>query len=141
MMVPLTLTGEKKAGGGEQRSRFPPGLFSRRVTVRGRSVTLGPASFDRNPSDPLQIVWRRRLPAIAPASAYTHTKWMPRLYPTEKHQLLTNRALPHGWHCTDKQRARTNVKQPSGGKVDASRNSERALKKLLLCDHVVITHS
>jgi hypothetical protein len=36
---------------------------------------------------------------------------MPRLYPAEKHQLLTNRALPHGWHCTDKQRARTTVKR------------------------------
>jgi len=66
---------------------------------------------------------------------------MPRLYPAEKHQLLAIRSSPHGWHCTDKQRARTNVKQASGGKVDASRNSELALKKLLLCNHVVITHS
>ncbi|PWW02701.1 hypothetical protein DES37_11855 [Mangrovibacter plantisponsor] len=31
---------------------YPPGLLSRRVTARGRSITLGPASKDRNPSDP-----------------------------------------------------------------------------------------
>jgi len=49
MMVPLTLT--DKAGGREPVA-YPPGLLSRRVTARGRSITLGPASCDRNPSDP-----------------------------------------------------------------------------------------
>ncbi|CCJ74485.1 hypothetical protein BN137_3883 [Cronobacter condimenti 1330] len=47
---------------------YPPGLLSRRVTARGRSITLGPASCDRNPSDPLQIVWRHRLSVVTPAS-------------------------------------------------------------------------
>jgi hypothetical protein len=65
---------------------------------------------------------------------------MPRLYPAEKHKIITIRASPLCWHCTEKQRARTNVKQPIDGNVDASCNSEVALKKLLLCDHVVITH-
>ncbi|CCJ77249.1 hypothetical protein BN135_2313 [Cronobacter muytjensii 530] len=46
---------------------YPPGLLSRRVTARGRSITLGPASCDRNPSDPLQIVWRHRLVVVTPA--------------------------------------------------------------------------
>jgi hypothetical protein len=65
MVVPLTVA-EKDAGGRRAMVAYPPGLLSRRVTARGRSITLGPASFDRNPSDPFSNCMATSVARLSP---------------------------------------------------------------------------
>jgi hypothetical protein len=87
----------------------------------------------------LQIVWRHRLPAIAPASGNSQAKKVPIFYSIEIYELFIK---PSTWtraECTTMQQSRTRMLQASGQEVDALLTFHLARKKLLLNDHKVIS--